>query len=107
VPDPNIIYSSRMALALQQIHNDAFLEAMGVAGQMAQFRPEVLDNFDFDDGMRTFARNLGVLESHIVPEIQRDQVRQQRAEAQAAAEEQAAMMEEGEVVAKLAPALKA
>ena len=107
VPDPNIIYSSRMALALQQIHNDAFLEAMGVAGQMAELRPEVLDNFDFDDGMRTFARNLGVLESHIVPEIQRDQVRQQRAEAQAAAEEQAAMMEEGEVVAKLAPALKA
>lgn len=106
IPDPQIVYSSRMAQALQQVHNDAFLETMGVAGQMAAFRPEVLDNFDFDDGVRTFARNLGVLESHIVPEAQRDQVRQQRAEQQAAEMEQAAQLEEGETAAKLLPAMR-
>lgn len=106
IPDPQIVYSSRMALALQQIHNDAFLEAMGVAGQVAAFRPEVLDNFNFDDGVRTFARNLGVLESTIVPEAARDQMRQQRAEAQAQAEQEAAQLEEGETAAKLIPAMR-
>jgi hypothetical protein len=106
IPPPNIVYSSRMALALQTIHNDAFLDTLSLAGQIAQFRPEVLDNLDLDDGFRTYARNTGLLESSLVSEEFRDQMRMQRAEAQAQAEQEAAMLEEGDTVAKLASATR-
>jgi hypothetical protein len=106
IPDPQIVYSSRMALALQSIHNDAFLETMNVAGQMAAIRPDVLDNFDLDDGMRQYARNVGILESSLVPEIERDEMRQKRMEAQAQAENEARMVEEADSTAKLAGAMR-
>lgn len=106
IPDPQIVYSSRMALALQSIHNDALLETINVAGAMAQLRPEVLDNFDFDDASRTYARNVGLLESSIVPEQRRDEVRQRRAEEQARAEQEASQLEEADAVAKLAGAAR-
>jgi hypothetical protein len=104
IPDPNIVYSSRMALALQTIHNDAFLDAMTMAGNIANVRPDVLDNLNIDDGFRNYARNLGVLESSIVPERIRDQMRMERAQAQARAEQEMSMLDEAEGVAKLAQA---
>jgi hypothetical protein len=104
IPDPNIVYSSRMALALQTIHNDAFLDAMTMAGNIANVRPDVLDNLNIDDGFRNYARNLGVLESSIVPERIRDQMRMARAQAQAQAEREMSMLDEAEGVAKLAQA---
>jgi hypothetical protein len=104
IPDPNIVYSSRMALALQTIHNDAFVDAMTMAGNIANVRPDVLDNLNIDDGFRNYARNLGVLESSIVPERIRDQMRMARAQAQAQAEREMSMLDEAEGVAKLAQA---
>ena len=106
IPPPNIVYSSKMALALQSIHNDAFLETLNLASNIAQARPDILDNLDLDDGFRNYARNAGILESSLVPERSRDQMRQQRAQAQAQAEQEAAMLEEGEAVAKLAGATR-
>jgi hypothetical protein len=107
VPDPQIVYSSRMALALQTIHNDAFLESLNLAGQIAQMDPSVMDNIDLDEGFRNYSRNAGLQESTIRPEIERDQMRQQRAEAQAQAEQEASQLEEADAVAKLAPAVQA
>ena len=102
IPDPQIVYSSRMALQLQSIHNDALLDTMNTAGMMAQFDPSVLDNFNFDEAARSYARNVGLQEANIRPEQDRDAIRQSRADAQAAAEQEASMLEEGETVAKLA-----
>ena len=95
-----------MALALQSIHNDAFVDALSLAGNIAQTRPDILDNLDLDDGFRNYARNAGILESSLVPEKSRDQMRMQRAQAQAQAEQQAAMLEESDAVANLAGAAK-
>ena len=106
IPPPNIVYSSKMALALQSIHNDAFVDALSLAGNIAQTRPDILDNLDLDDGFRNYARNAGILESSLVPEKSRDQMRMQRAQAQAQAEQQAAMLEESDAVANLAGAAK-
>lgn len=105
IPDPKIAYTSRMALALQSIHNDAFLEVLNLVGQIAVMKPEIADNFDIDEGSRTYARNAGLLEAIIVPEIKRDQMRQQRAEQQAQAEAEASMLEEADSVSKLAGAM--
>lgn len=106
IPPPNIVYSSRMALALQSIHNDAFLDTLTLAGQIAPIRPDVLDNLDLDDGFRVYARNAGLLESSLVPERVRDERRQRQAEAQARAEQEAAMLEEADATAKLAGAMR-
>lgn len=106
IPPPNITYTSRMALALQSLHNDAFLDVLTLGGQISAISPEVMDNIDLDEGFRDYARNSGLRESALVPEQRRDEMRQIRAEEQAAAQEEASMLAEGDVAAKLVGAAK-
>lgn len=48
IPDPDVVYTSRLALAIQQLRNIAFERQFEMDMQLAQVRPEVLDNYDFD-----------------------------------------------------------
>jgi hypothetical protein len=83
-------YVGRLALAMKQTETRAATATLGLAGNIAQFAPDVLDNFDTDEiAVGTAMRN-GMPIKYIRPPDVRDQIRQQRAE-QAAKQEQAAM----------------
>lgn len=105
VPDPEIVYTGRLALQMRQIHNGAAMEALQMAQAMAAFNPDVLDNIDIDKTWRGFARNVGMNEENIRPEQEIEAMRKQRAEAQARAEKEASQLEEADSASKLIPAL--
>jgi hypothetical protein len=62
---------------------------LGVLGNMAGINPEVLDNYDFDEGFKDYARNMGIEPDQIKDPEEVAAVRQNRAQQQ-----QAAMMAE-------------
>lgn len=104
VPDPEIVYTSRLALQIRAIQNDTITRVMSVVSPMATLDPSLLDNFDLDAAVRLIARNEGLHEDVMRSEQDISSMRQNRAEAQAQMDQQAAMMDEVEGVSKLASA---
>lgn len=85
VPEPEINYNSRIALAIRQLENSAFIRTSEMLLPYAQIRPEMLDNYDFDEITRDMARNDGLPARWLMDEEMVAQQRAQRAEqAQAA-----------------------
>lgn len=93
---PEVAYSSRLALRLNQLESQAFLQVVQVVGQIDQTRqgsPEqVSDNFEIDDGMRKFAMDGGLAPDLIKPIKKRDEMRAARKQ-QIVAAQQAQMAE--------------
>lgn len=83
IPDPEISYNSRIALAIKQLQNAAFFRTMETIGPMAEAMPEILDNYDFDTISRDSSRNDGLPSNWLMSEEKRDEKRKARAEAQA------------------------
>jgi hypothetical protein len=90
IPNPQVVYQSRIALAIKALHGEGFDRVMGRALQFAEFRPELFDNWNLDQIFRDLSRNEGMPEAWLMLEKLRDEMRQSRAEAQA---EQAAAMQ--------------
>lgn len=59
---PQIIYLSRIALALQTLQNAAAIQTMEAVMPVAQVDPSILDTFDWDSLIRGYARNTGLPE---------------------------------------------
>lgn len=95
---PQIVLTGKMALAIKEVENNAFLRAMEVVLPMSEQRPDVLDNIELDEGTRTILRNYGVPANIVRSVVDRDAIRVERAQAQA----QAAQMEQAAMVAKAA-----
>ena len=89
IPEPEINYNSRIALAIRQLENSAFIRTSEMLLPYAQIRPEMLDNYDFDEITRDMARNDGLPARWLMEE---ETVAQQRA--QRAQQAQAAMQAE-------------
>ena len=93
IEEPEISYSSRVALAIKALQNNAFYRTMDSIAPLIPVRPDILDNFDFDRSTRDGALNDGLPADWLVPEEQRDEMRAARAEAQAeAAQQQQSLM---------------
>lgn len=101
IPDPEVTYTSRLALQIKAIKNEAVMRVMAFAEPLAAANPEVLDNVNFDELFRLLSRNEGFPEDALRPERDVSAIRQQRAESQAQAEEEARQLEEADAVAKL------
>lgn len=80
VPVPKVRYSSRIALTLSALPSIGYARTLERLAQTAQVAPAVLDNFDFDGLERDAALADGVSADRIIPEADRDKVRQTRAE---------------------------
>ena len=102
IPDPEIVYMSRLALQIRAIHNESYLRTMEALGPIAQFDPSMLDHFDTNKLARGVARNEGFNEEWLRSERDVDAIRQQRAEAQQQAERQLQAKEQAETLAKIA-----
>lgn len=85
VPNPEIRYTSRLALALKAVHNSALQRTLGGFAPFMQAKPELLDNINFDRAMRDIAMDEGVPVEWMPDEDEVAQVRQARAQAQARA----------------------
>jgi hypothetical protein len=80
VPEPEVHYSSRIALAIRQLENAAFIRTSEMLLPYAQIRPDMLDNYDFDEISRDMARNDGLPARWLMDEEMVAQQRAQRAQ---------------------------
>lgn len=78
---------SMLAQAQRAVATNGVDRFMGALGQVAQFKPEVLDKFDADKWADEYSDMLGVSPDLVVPEDQVQQIRQQRAKAEQAAQQ--------------------
>jgi hypothetical protein len=94
VPDPEITYSSRIALAIKSLENNAWYRQMEASREIWQVKPELLDNYNLDEIERDLSRNNGLPARWIRDTDGVEEIRKMRAEAQAkqAEMEQAMMM---------------
>lgn len=81
IPEPEINYNSRIALAIRQLENSAFIRTSEMLLPYAQIKPEMLDNYDFDEISRDMARNDGLPARWLMDEEMVAQQRAQRAQA--------------------------
>lgn len=93
VPEPEINYNSRIALAIRQLENAAFIRSSEMLLPYAQIKPDMLDNYDFDEITRDMARTDGLPARWLMDEEQVAQTRSQRAQ-QAQQAMQAQQMEQ-------------
>ena len=99
IPDPAIMYSSRLALALDQLGMIGFERQLELDMTVAQIRPDVLDNYAFDRITRDRARANGMPVGWMLPLDEVDAIREQRAQAEQAAA-MAQMMKDGSQAVK-------
>ena len=98
MPDPEMQYNSRIALAIRALENGSMLQTMDMFLPLSEIRPEIWDNLDADQAFRDSAKNSGMPERWLLDKRGTDALRQQRAEAQA----QAQQVEQMETMAKAA-----
>ena len=94
LPEPDVSYSSRIALALKSHETQSIYNTLEVLMPVAQSRPEVLDNFDWDEIARDVTRNNGAPSRWLFDEDVVAEMRSARAE-QAAQMQQMQQMQMG------------
>jgi hypothetical protein len=92
----SVLAQAQRAIATNGV--DRFVNNMGA---IAQFKPEVLDNFDADEWAAEYSDMLGVSPKLLVPADKRDAARQARAKAQAAAAQQQQLNQAADTAQKL------
>ena len=102
--DLNIELVSMLAQAQRAIATNGIDRFVGSLGQIASFKPEVLDKFDADEWVEAYSDMLGVEPEIIVPADKVAIIRQQRAQQQAAAQHSAMLNEQADTAQKLANA---
>ena len=101
MPEPEISYSSRIALAIKALENASGANVLEIALPVSQIKPEVLDNINFDQWFRGMARNAGLPEDWLTTPEMMAAVREQRQKEQEAAQQQAQMMGMAEAASKV------
>ena len=84
VPLPQVAYNNRIALAIKAKTNMNYAEYMAIQTPLAELDPSILDNMDSDQQFRQGWRNAGLPEDGLKREIDVEETRQARAEAQQA-----------------------
>ncbi len=100
--DLNIELVSMLAQAQRAIATNGIDRFVGSLGQIASFKPEVLDKFDADEWVEAYSDMLGVEPEIIVPSDKVAIIRQQRAQQQAQAQHSAMMNQQADTAQKLA-----
>jgi len=100
----NVELVGMLAQAMRAVGANSIDRFVGNLGAVAQFKPDVLDNFDGDKWANLYADSLGVDPEIIVPAEQVQAIRQQRAQAQQMQVMQDQMAQRAEINAKLASA---
>ena len=99
--DLNVELVSMLAQAQRAVATNGIDRFVGNLGQIATFKPDVLDKFDADQWADEYADMLGVSPDLIVADEQVALIRNQRAQAQAQAQQAAQMQTMADSAAKL------
>ena len=102
--DLNIELVSMLAQAQRAIATNGIDRFVGNLGQVAQFKPEVLDKFNADEWVTAYSDMLGVDPELIVADDKVAIMRQQRAQQQAAAQQSMLQNQQADTAQKLASA---
>lgn len=100
--DPEIVYTSRIALELKAIQTAGFQRALGSFAPLFQVNPGLLDNVDLDRAFRDTLRNENAPEDWLAKEDAMRQVREARAQAEAEQAQKLEAMQGAEMAAKMA-----
>jgi hypothetical protein len=100
LPEPDISYVSKVALALRAMHNLSLARTMERNAIIAQVRPEVLDNFKWDVITRETARNDGLPSDWLADEVDVENERVSRAQMQAQMQQEQSMLNMAEAAGK-------
>jgi hypothetical protein len=100
LPEPEVSYVSKVALAIRAMHNLSLARTMERNAIIAQVRPEVLDNFKWDVIARETARNDGLPADWLAEEDEVEEARAARAQAQAQMQQQQEMLTMAEAAGK-------
>lgn len=84
VPDPQMTYTSRMALQIEAIENQSFMNYFEQGAALMQVHGGFADHIDWDKVARNMARNEGVPEGWIRAEYEVDEIRRIRQQQEAA-----------------------
>jgi hypothetical protein len=97
----NVEFVSMLAQAQRAIGTNSVDRFVGNLGAIAGMKPEVLDKFDADKWADHYSDMLGVDPELITPDDQVALIRQQRAQAEQAAQQQAMMAQGADTMSKL------
>lgn len=97
----NVEFVSMLAQAQRAVATNAVDRFVANLGAVASIKPEVLDKFNADRWTDDYADMIGVNPELIVPDEQVAQIRQQRAQAQQAAQQSALINQGADTAAKL------
>ena len=101
VPEPNVVYSSRIALAIKNLENASLMAMFEMWAPIAQMKPEVMDNASWDEMFRDSVRNAGLPARWLLEQDEVGEMRKARAEQQAKMQEQQEAMMAAEGASKL------
>lgn len=101
LPDPQISYASRIALAVKSNENTSFFQTMDGLLPIAQNHPEMMDNFDLDEIARDLARNNGFPTRWLLDIDEVAARRNARAQQAAQAQQMAQMQSSADAAAKV------
>jgi glutaredoxin len=84
-PNYEIRFNGKMALALKSIESNATQQSLALIANVAQYKPEILDNYDWNNIARGEALNTGMPSSYVRPlaDVQAEREAKAKAEAQA------------------------
>lgn len=82
LPLPEVEFSGRIAMAMKEQESAGIARTMELVLPLAQVKPEILDNYDFDEISRLLSRNNNVPEDTLVDMRLMAQVREAREQAQ-------------------------
>ena len=99
--EPEIAYSSRIALAIKALENASFAHVIETQAPLMQTRPDILDNYNLDQISRDTARNAGLPARWLNPLELVNAIRKSRAEQMAEQQKQAQMAQMAESAAKV------
>ncbi len=78
VPNPRVVYQSKIALVLRRVQTEGIDRALARLGGMAQSAPDLVDHVDWDQCFRLAGRNDGLPEKVLRPMKEVARLRRQR-----------------------------
>ena len=93
-PDYKVEFVSKIALSIRKVESLGWLQTEASLANISMMRPEVMQNFDFDEIARSIALSNGCNPKWLYPVKERDEMRA-AAEAAAAQQQQAEMLLNG------------
>jgi Bacteriophage head to tail connecting protein len=101
VPMPDVVYSSRIALAIKQLENASLMNVLELWLPVASQKPEIMDNVSWDQCFRDSVRNAGLPMRWLMDAEAVGKMREQRAQQQAEMQQKADQAQMAESASKL------